>query len=46
MENRIEFVVATAGQEDLNITKLMNLQFSTVITSQCGKCQILREEML
>lgn len=44
MAKRIEFVIATTGQEDLNFTKGMNLHVPTVITNQCNKYQILQED--
>lgn len=44
MAKRIEFVVATTGQEDLSLTKKMNLHAPAVITNQCGKYQILQED--
>ena len=44
MAKRIEFVVATTGQEDLSLAKKMNLHAPAVITNQCGKYQILQED--
>lgn len=44
MAKRIEFIVATTGQENLNFAKKMNLQAPTVITNQCGRYQIHQED--
>ena len=44
MAKRIEFVIATTGQKDLNFAKEMNLHVPTVITNQCSKYQIIQED--
>jgi glycosyltransferase involved in cell wall biosynthesis len=44
MSKRIEFVVATTGQKDLDFAREMNLHVPAVITNQCGEYRVLQED--
>lgn len=43
MENSIEFVIATVGQENLDFAKKMNICAPAVITNQNGKYSVIQE---
>lgn len=42
MSNRIEFVIATVGQETLDFVNNMNITAPAIITNQCGRYQIIQ----
>lgn len=44
MAKKIEFVIATTGQENLDFAKKMNLHAPAIIANQCGRYQILQED--